>query len=110
MLGGYFTFASVSLVLPLFMIAALAESGRIPFDLPEAESEIVAGFITELSAVPFVLYFLGEYTSLFLLITLTSLMFLPRLFSVSLILVLSVAIWARATLPRLRYDQLIHLG
>ena len=98
-------------VVPLYLVAALAESARTPFDLPEAESEIVAGFITELSATPFVLYFLAEYSSLVLLSILGATLFC---LSVSLVategFLVFVAIWARAVLPRLRYSQLITLG
>lgn len=65
----------IIIVLPLFLVSALAETARAPFDLPEAESEIVAGFITELSAVPFVLYFLAEYSSLVLLSVLGATLF-----------------------------------
>lgn len=65
-------------IIPLFLLAALAESARTPFDLPEAESEIVAGFITELSATPFVLYFLAEYSSLVLLSVLGVTLFSPN--------------------------------
>lgn len=98
-------------VIPLYLIAALAESSRTPFDLPEAESEIVAGFITELGATPFVLYFLAEYSSLVLLSILGATIFGSggnlAFTESSLIL---AAVWARAVLPRLRYSQLIALG
>lgn len=98
-------------VIPLYLIAALAESSRTPFDLPEAESEIVAGFITELGATPFVLYFLAEYSSLVLLSVLGATIFGSggnlAFTESSLIL---AAVWARAVLPRLRYSQLIALG
>lgn len=67
------------LIAPLYLISALAESARTPFDLPEAEAELVAGFITELSAVPFVLYFLAEYSSLLLLCIIGASLFIPVL-------------------------------
>jgi NADH-quinone oxidoreductase subunit H len=70
----------------------------------------VAGFITELSAVPFVLYFLAEYSSLVLLATLSSLLFYSLDCEIGTLISLSVAVLARAVLPRLRYDQLITLG
>lgn len=77
---------------PLFLIflpAALAETNRVPFDLPESESELVAGFITELSAIPFVLFFLSEYAALLLMASLTSSLFLGG-FPTSLPLILAV--------------------
>lgn len=67
------------LILPIYLVSALAESARTPFDLPEAEAELVAGFITELSAVPFVLYFLAEYSSLLLLCIVGASLFTPTL-------------------------------
>lgn len=117
-------------LLPIFIfyfIAVLAETSRTPFDLQEAESELVAGFFTEHSSVPFVFFFLGEYSSIVLFSCLTSILFLggynmPELFVnesfiniQSIILGLKtcifcfVFVWFRATLPRLRYDQLINL-
>jgi NADH-ubiquinone oxidoreductase chain 1 len=117
-------------LLPVFIfyfIAILAETSRTPFDLQEAESELVAGFFTEHSSVPFVFFFLGEYSSIVLFSCITSILFLggynlPELFineSIislqSIILGLKTCIfcflfvWFRATLPRLRYDQLIEL-
>ena len=117
-------------LLPVFIfyfIAILAETSRTPFDLQEAESELVAGFMTEHSSVPFVFFFLGEYSSIVLFSCITAILFLggynmPELFvndSIiniqSIILGLKTCIfcfmfvWFRATLPRLRYDQLIDL-
>jgi len=115
-------------LLPVFIfyfIAILAETSRTPFDLQEAESELVAGFFTEHSSVPFVFFFLGEYSSIVLFSCLTSIFFLGgynfyELFVnesfinlQAIILGLKTCIfcfffvWFRATLPRLRYDQLI---
>src|SRR6201999_4656149 len=117
-------------LLPVFIfyfIAVLAETSRTPFDLQEAESELVAGFFTEHSSVPFVFFFLGEYSSIVLFSCITAILFLggynlPEIFIndsflniQSIILGLKTCIfcfffvWFRATLPRLRYDQLIDL-
>nr|QXM15412.1 NADH dehydrogenase subunit 1 [Leucoagaricus naucinus] len=117
-------------LLPVFIfyfIAILAETSRTPFDLQEAESELVAGFFTEHSSVPFVFFFLGEYSSIVLFSCITAILFLggynlPEIFIndsffniQSIILGLKTCIfcfffvWCRATLPRLRYDQLIDL-
>lgn len=109
----------------LFFISILAETSRTPFDLQEAESELVAGFFTEHGATVFVFFFLGEYCSIVLMSTLTAILFtggwlMPELFVnetvinlQSIILGLKTCIFvflfvhARATLPRIRYDQLI---
>jgi NADH-ubiquinone oxidoreductase chain 1 len=117
-------------LLPVFIfyfISILAETSRTPFDLQEAESELVAGFFTEHSSVPFVFFFLAEYSSIILFSCLTAILFLggyniPELFIndsflnlQAIILGLKTCIfcfffvWFRATLPRLRYDQLIDL-
>jgi len=117
-------------LLPIFIfyfISILAETSRTPFDLQEAESELVAGFFTEHSSVPFVFFFLGEYSSIILFSCITAILFLggyniPELFIndsffnlQSIILGIKTCIfcfmfvWFRATLPRLRYDQLIEL-
>lgn len=117
-------------LLPVFIfyfIAILAETSRTPFDLQEAESELVAGFFTEHSSVPFVFFFLSEYSSIILFSCITSILFLggynmPELFVndtfinlQSIVLGLKTCIicfmfvLVRATLPRLRYDQLISL-
>jgi NADH-ubiquinone oxidoreductase chain 1 len=124
---------SIWFIIPLmpvfifYFISILAETSRTPFDLQEAESELVAGFFTEHSSVPFVFFFLGEYSSIVLFSTITAILFLggynlPELFVnesfiniQSIILGLKTCIfcfmfvWFRATLPRLRYDQLIDL-
>jgi len=104
----------------IFFLSATAEIKRIPFDLPEAENELVAGYHTEYSGMRFGLYFLGEYVTMIMLGSLVAVFFLggwrgPLLppvlwFCGKVILVVFVMIWIRATLPRLRYDQLMHLG
>nr|NP_150096.1 NADH dehydrogenase subunit 1 [Hyaloraphidium curvatum]Q950U8.1 RecName: Full=NADH-ubiquinone oxidoreductase chain 1; AltName: Full=NADH dehydrogenase subunit 1 [Hyaloraphidium curvatum]AAK83418.1 NADH dehydrogenase subunit 1 [Hyaloraphidium curvatum] len=87
-------------------VAALAETNRAPFDLPEAESELVAGFMTEHSAISFTFLFLGEYANIITISTVLNLMFLGFYNP----LVIYLFIWIRATLPRLRFDQLLRLG
>lgn len=109
----------------LFMIAAVAETNRVPFDLPEAESELVAGFMTEYSAMRFALYFLGEYISIIVISLFASTLFLggtsgpgaDQFWGIGIMwLVLKVLafiffyIWIRATLPRFRFDQLMGLA
>ena len=104
----------------IFVISAMAESKRIPFDLPEAENELGAGFHTEYSGMRFGLFFLGEYVHMQVLGALTAVFFLggwrgpllpPTLWLfIKIILVALVMIWIRGTLPRLRYDQLMALG
>ena len=117
-------------LLPVFIfyfISILAETSRTPFDLQEAESELVAGFFTEHSSVPFVLFFLSEYSSIILFSCITAILFfggynMPELFVndtfinlQAIVLGLKTCVfcfmfvWYRATLPRLRYDQLIEL-
>jgi NADH-quinone oxidoreductase subunit H len=104
----------------IFFVSALAEIKRIPFDLPEAENELVAGYHTEYSGMRFGLFFLGEYMTMVVLGALVAAFFLggwhgPFLpgfvwFSIKTLIVPVVLIWVRATLPRLRYDQLMDLG
>jgi NADH-quinone oxidoreductase subunit H len=104
----------------IFFISAVAEAKRIPFDLPEAENELVAGYHTEYSGMRFGLYFLGEYVTMVVLGALVTAFFLggwrgpwlPPLvwFFVKVTAIVFFLIWLRATLPRLRYDQLMHLG
>ncbi len=104
----------------IFFISAVAEIKRIPFDLPEAENELVAGYHTEYSGMRFGLFFLGEYITMVVLGALVAAFFwggwrgpiLPPLlwFLLKVLIIVFVLIWARATLPRLRYDQLMHFG
>jgi NADH-quinone oxidoreductase subunit H len=104
----------------IFFISAMAESKRIPFDLPEAETELGAGYHTEYSGMRFGLYFLGEYVHMQVLGALIAVLYLggwrgpilPALvwFPIKIIVVCLVMVWIRATLPRLRYDQLMELG
>jgi NADH-quinone oxidoreductase subunit H len=84
----------------IFFISALAETNRPPFDLPEAESELVAGYFSEYSAMTFALFFLGEYANIWLMSAMTSKVFF----------VAFCFLWVRATFPRYRYDQLMRLG
>lgn len=104
----------------IFVISAMAESKRIPFDLPEAENELGAGFHTEYSGMRFGLFFLGEYVHIQVLGALTAVFFLggwrgPLLppvvwLMLKIFMVAVIMIWVRGTLPRLRYDQLMALG
>jgi NADH-quinone oxidoreductase subunit H len=117
----------------LYMIAAIAETNRVPFDLPEAETELVAGFHTEYSAMKFALFFLAEYINMFTVSMLATTLFLggwnvPFIdtflergtflfglvsalgFLVKVIFFLFMYIWIRGTLPRFRFDQLMNFG
>jgi NADH-quinone oxidoreductase subunit H len=104
----------------IFFVSSVAEMKRLPFDIPEAENELVAGYHTEYSGMRFGLYFLGEYVTMVTLGALVAVFFLggwrgpllpPLLwFFLKVSLVVFVIIWCRAVLPRPRYDQLMHLG
>ena len=111
----------------IFFISGLAETNRAPFDLPEGESEIVAGYFVEYSAMAFALFFLGEYGNMILISAMTSVLFLggwlapfgvppftwvpgPLWFALKTAFVLFCFLWVRATFPRFRYDQLMRLG
>ncbi|MEJ2023511.1 MAG: NADH-quinone oxidoreductase subunit NuoH [Deltaproteobacteria bacterium] len=104
----------------IFFLSAVAEAKRLPFDIPEAENELVAGYHTEYSGMRFGLYFLGEYVTMVVMGALISVFFLggwrgPILpsfvwFMIKTSATVFVLIWFRATFPRLRYDQLLHLG
>jgi NADH-quinone oxidoreductase subunit H len=111
----------------IFFISTLAETNRAPFDLPEGESELVAGFFVEYSSMSFALFFLGEYANMILMSSLTVILFLggwlppidiapfnwipgPIWFIAKICLCLFTFVWVRATFPRYRYDQLMRLG
>jgi len=111
----------------VFFVSVLAETNRTPFDLPEGESELVAGFFLEYSAFPFALFFLGEYANMILMSGMTTILFLggwlpivdiapfnlipgPVWFAGKVAFVLFFFLWVRATFPRYRYDQLMRLG
>ena len=111
----------------IFFISALAETNRPPFDLPEAEAELVAGYQVEYSSMAFALFFLGEYANILLMCALTSILFLGGwlppvdwaplyvvpgfvwLFA-KIAFMFFVFAWVKATVPRYRYDQLMRLG
>jgi NADH-quinone oxidoreductase subunit H len=112
----------------IYIMAAYAETNRVPFDLPEAESELVAGYHTEYSSMKFAMFFMAEYANMWTVACLASILFLdgysgPTLegilppllsslmpviwFLARVVFFLFVYIWVRATLPRFRYDQLM---
>ena len=111
----------------VFLISALAETNRPPFDLPEAEAELVAGYQVEYSSMTFALFFLGEYMNILLMCAMTSILFLggylppfdwaplyyvPGLawLFAKIVFMFFVFAWVKATVPRYRYDQLMRLG
>lgn len=109
----------------IYLISAIAETNRVPFDLPEAETELVAGFHTEYSALKFALFFIAEYVNMTTVSVLATSLFLggwngpfigtlpwlgPIYFLGKVFFFLFLYIWLRGTLPRLRYDQLMSFG
>ena len=111
----------------IFFISGLAETNRAPFDLPEAEAELVSGYNVEYSSMTFALFFLGEYANMILMSAMTVILFLggwlppvnmepftwlpgPIWFALKISVVLFCFLWIRATFPRYRYDQLMRLG
>ncbi|HIC28436.1 MAG TPA: NADH-quinone oxidoreductase subunit NuoH [Rhodospirillales bacterium] len=111
----------------IFFVSTLAETNRHPFDMPEAEAELVTGYNVEYSAMPFALFFLGEYANMILMAGMTTILFLggwlppmdmvpftlvpgPVWFAFKIAAVLFIFLWVRATFPRYRYDQLMRLG
>ena len=111
----------------IFFISALAETNRLPFDLPEDEATLVAGFTTEYSSASFMLFFLGEYANMILMSAMTTILFLggwlppfdiapfnyiPGFlwFILKITFILFLFLWVRGTFPRYRYDQLMRLG
>jgi NADH-quinone oxidoreductase subunit H len=96
----------------LFLIGGLAETNRPPFDLPEAEAELVAGYSTEYSAAGFALFFIAEYGNILFFSTLSVLIFFGgfSFLYIKLSIILFTFIWVRVAFPRYRYDQLMRLG
>lgn len=106
----------------LFIITGLAEINRTPFDMPEAESELVSGFCTEYSSMKYALFFMAEYANMVVISALTATLFLGGWYGplpsslgfvnilMKIFAVMFFCIWLRATLPRVRYDQLMKLG
>jgi NADH-quinone oxidoreductase subunit H len=111
----------------MFFVSALAETNRHPFDLPEAEAELVSGYNVEYSAMGFALFFLGEYANMLLMSAMTSILFLggwlplfnvlpftlipsPLWLGIKICIFVVLFCWIRAALPRYRYDQLMNLG
>nr|QOD97675.1 NADH dehydrogenase subunit 1 [Himantopus himantopus] len=116
----YLIFSSWPLAM-MWYISTLAETNRAPFDLTEGESELVSGFNVEYAAGPFALFFLAEYANIMLMNTLTTILFLnpstlnlpqelfPMALATKVLLLSSGFLWIRASYPRFRYDQLMHL-
>ena len=104
----------------MFFICSLAEINRTPFDLPEAETELVAGFHTEYSSMKFAMFFMAEYANMATASAMATTLFLggpsgpfgpsPVWFVGKVFALLFIFIWFRATLPRFRYDQLMTFG
>ncbi|MCH2548174.1 MAG: NADH-quinone oxidoreductase subunit NuoH [Alphaproteobacteria bacterium] len=125
--NGWFIFGPLLPMFVVFYISALAETNRLPFDLPEAEAELVSGYNVEYSSMTFAMFFLGEYANMILMCGMATVLFLggwlppfsspwllmvpgPIWFALKTALMLFGFLWIRATLPRYRYDQLMRLG
>ena len=139
--GGFWNWYVLAMPFPqifafvVYVISAVAETNRVPFDLPEAESELVAGFFTEYSGMRFAFFFIAEYANMILVSCVAAALFLggwnapypgtileyiglERIawmenvvwFAVKVYFFLFLFFWLRATLPRLRYDQLMRFG
>ena len=131
--AGWFLFWLQPLGFIIYLVSAIAETNRVPFDLPEAETELVAGFHTEYSAMKFALFFLAEYINMFTVSMLATTLFLGGWnvpfaedifgrgtvlfglvsvigFLVKVCFFLFLSIWLRGTLPRFRFDQLMNFG
>lgn len=121
----WFIFTPLFPMFIVFLVSILAETNRLPFDLPEAESELVAGYNVEYSSMTFALFFLGEYANMILMSGMTVILFMggwqaplealefvPGViwFGLKVASILFVFLWVRATFPRYRYDQLMRLG
>lgn len=123
----WYAFSGLFPMFVVFFISGLAETNRLPFDLPEAEGELVAGYNVEYSSMAFALFFLGEYMNMILISAMTVVFFLGGWtapldvswlawvptgiwFAIKVFILLYVFIWCRATFPRYRYDQLMRLG
>jgi NADH-quinone oxidoreductase subunit H len=117
----FWFFAPQFVGLMVFFVAGVAETNRPPFDLPEADTELVAGYHTEYSGMRFGLFQMGEYVNMITLSALAVTLFFggwygpwaplgPLWFVLKLLAILFLFLWLRATLPRLRYDQLMRLG
>ncbi len=126
-IGHWYAFSFLFPMFVVFFISGLAETNRLPFDLPEAEGELVAGYNVEYSSMPFALFFLGEYINMILISGMTTVLFLGGWyaptqwegwdivpggiwFMLKVAFLLFVFLWVRATFPRYRYDQLMRLG
>jgi len=124
---GWYAFSGLFPMFIIFFISVLAETNRLPFDLPEAEGELVAGYNVEYSSMTFALFFLGEYANMILMSGMTAILFLggwlPIIdiellawvpgavwLSLKVAFLLFCFLWVRATFPRYRYDQLMRLG
>jgi NADH-quinone oxidoreductase subunit H len=120
-----FHYPLLILVFVIFYIASLAETNRTPFDLPEADSELVAGYHTEYSSMKFVMFQMAEYLNLITAASIATTLFFggwngpfvgrlpllgPVYFTVKVLALIFMAMWIRYTVPRFRYDQLMRFG
>jgi NADH-quinone oxidoreductase subunit H len=106
----------------IYFISAIAETNRAPFDLPEAETELVAGYHTEYSGMKFAMFFMAEYINMITVSSIATTLFLggwhgpfnlisgPWWFFLKVFILMCIYVWLRATLPRLRYDRLMNFG